>query len=257
MFDISNRLYKIIAGFLIVLSVYFAFQMYFAYKMLPNNNIYPEIFSVSGEGKASMSPDIAKIDLGITTEGGKVETIVKTNTEKMNVVLLEIKNLGIAEKDIKTKNYSLQPRYEWTETGKRIPQGYTLSQSVEVKIRDFVKISKILEIASNNGVNDIGDLQFIIDNIEKAKAEARTKAIANAKDKANLIAQQTGIKLKKITNIYEDTGCGSYGCPYPIYDEVSVMGSDMSAKEMSSVAPSIQTGEQEITVKITLNYRTK
>ncbi|MEK7104165.1 MAG: SIMPL domain-containing protein, partial [Patescibacteria group bacterium] len=128
------------------------------------------------------------MNLGITTEGNKVETIVQANTEKMNAVLTDIKALGIEEKDIKTKNYSLQPRYEWTETGARIPRGYTLTQTIEVKIRDFAKIGNVLEIASSKGVNNIGDLQFTIDDIEKAKSIAREKAIANAKEKAKLIS---------------------------------------------------------------------
>ncbi len=247
MFDLSNRVYKIIAGFLAILAIYFAFQTYFGYKILPNNNIYPETFSVTGEGKASIAPDIATVDLGIITEGNIIDVIVEKNTNNMNAVLADIKTLGIAEKDIKTKSYSLQPRYDWTQTGKRIPQGYSLTQTIEVKIRDFAKIGKVLEIASTKDVNNIGDLQFAIDDLEKAKSIAREKAIINAKEKANLIAKQTGLKLKKIINIYEDTGCGSYGCPYPM--------SDSSAK--ISIAPTIQTGEQEITVKVTLNYRTK
>lgn len=252
MFDLSNRLFKIISGFLVILAVYFGFKAYFDYKTLPQNNIYPETVSITGEGKASVAPDIATVNLGIITEGNKVETIVQTNTEKMNAVLADIKALGIEEKDIKTKSYSLQPRYEWTETGARIPRGYTLTQTIEVKIRDFAKIGNVLEIASSKGVNNIGDLQFTIDDLEKAKSIAREKAIANAKEKAKLISQQTGLKFKKITGIYEDTGA----YPYSTYDSSS-MGAGMSAKELSSVAPTIQTGEQEVTVKITLNYRTK
>ena len=251
-FDISTRLFKIVAGFLIVLAIYFAFSMYVDYKNIPSNNNYPEVVSVTGEGKASIAPNIASVDLTITTEGSKVETIVKTNTEKMNAVIEQIKSLGIEEKDLKTKNYSLQPRYEWTEFGTRIARGYTLTQTVEVKIRDFAKIGSVLETASANGVNSIGDLQFTIDDLEKAKSIAREKAIAQAKEKAKLISQQTGLKLKKITSIYEDNGA----YPYPAYDSVG-MGGEFYTKAMSSVAPTIQTGEQEVTVRITLNYRVK
>ncbi|MDD5433239.1 MAG: SIMPL domain-containing protein [Candidatus Pacebacteria bacterium] len=252
MFDISNRLYKIIAGFLAVLAVYFCFEAYLGYATLPQNNIYPEMVSITGEGKASVSPDVAKVNLGITTEGTKIETIVLDNTTKMNALLGDIKTIGIESKDITTKSYSLQPRYEWDQNGKRISRGYTLSQSIEVKIRDFTKIGQVLEIAANNEVNNIGDLQFTIDDLEKAKAEARTKAIAQAKAKAQVIAAQTGIKLKKLSSIYEDSGA----YPYPMYDS-SGMGGAMTAKEISSIAPTIQTGEQEITVRITLNYRVK
>lgn len=253
-FDFSNRVYKVLSGFLIVLAVYFVFQLYIDYKTLPQNNIYPEMISISGEGKASIVPDIAGVDLGIITEGTKVEDIVQINTDKMNSVISEIKNLGIEEKDIKTTNYSLQPRYEWTDTGSRVSKGYTLTQSISVKIRDFSKIGKILETASAEGVNNIGALRFTIDDMEKARATARGKAIEQAKEKAKMISKETGLKLKKIISIYEDNNG-----VYPSYDYAGAgVGSSSVYKEsLSSVAPSIQTGEQEITVRITLNYRTK
>ena len=252
-FELSNRVYQMVAVFLAVLAIYFGFSIYFGYKALPENNIYPETVSILGEGKATISPDIAAVDLGITTEGAKVETIVQENTDAMNKLLADIKVIGIANKDIKTKTYSLQPRYEYDENGKRISKGYTLSQTIEVKIRDFAKIGNVLEIAANDGANNVGDLQFTIDDMEKARAQAREKAITQAKAKAQAIASQTGIKLKKITSVYEDTGsCGVYGCPY-----TEGMGAGITEKAVSSVAPTIQSGEQEVTVKITLNYRTK
>lgn len=252
-FELSDRLYQVVAVFLAILAIYFGFQAYYDYKMLPENNIYPEIVSITGEGKAAIAPDIAAVDLGITTEGGKVEKIVQENTDAMNKLLADIKALGIADKDIKTKSYSLQPRYEYEKDGTRISKGYTLSQTIEVKIRDFAKIGSVLEIAANDGANNVSDLQFTIDDMEKARAQAREKAIAQAKAKAQAIASQTGIKLKKIISVYEDTGsCGVYGCPY-----AEGMGAGMTEKAVSSVAPTIQSGEQEVTVRITLNYRTK
>ncbi|MDD4990109.1 MAG: SIMPL domain-containing protein [Candidatus Pacebacteria bacterium] len=252
-FELSNRVFQVVAVFLAVLAVYFGFQAYYDYKMLPENNIYPETVSITGEGKATISPDIAAVDLGITTEGAKVEAIVQENTDAMNKLLTDVKALGIADKDIKTKTYSLQPRYEYNEDGTRTSRGYTLSQSIEVKIRDFAKIGQVLETAANDGATNVSDLQFTIDDMEKARAEAREKAITQAKEKAKAIASQTGIKLKKITSVYEDTGaCGSYGCSY-----TEGMGAGMTAKAVSSIAPTIQSGEQEVTVRITLNYRTK
>ena len=252
-FELSNRLYTVIAIFLGVLAIYFGFLIYFGYKALPENNIYPETVSILGEGKATISPDIAAVDLGITTEGSKVENIVQENTNAMNKLLADIKALGIADKDVKTKSYSLQPRYEYDENGKRTSKGYTLSQSIEVKIRDFAKIGNVLETAANDGATNVSDLQFTIDDMEKARAQAREKAISQAKEKAKAIASQTGIKLKKITSVYEDTGsCGTYGCPY-----AEGMGAGMTAKAVSDIAPTIQSGEQEVTIRITLNYRTK
>ena len=208
----------------------------------------PREINITAQGKAVAVPDIALVRVGVQTEGKDVSVIVKDNHIKMNAIIEGLKGLGVAEKDIKTTNYSLNPRYDWPE-GIRIFKGYTLNQEVSVKVRDFTKVGSVLELAVNKGGNLIGDLQFTIDDETKIKALATADAIAKGKAKAESLAKASGLKLKKIINIYEDTAT-----PYCGYGAGTSMNKEMVAE---AVAPQIQAGEQEMTVNITLVYRVK
>ncbi|HEY0087866.1 MAG TPA: SIMPL domain-containing protein, partial [Candidatus Lokiarchaeia archaeon] len=134
-FELSNRLFVVFAILLVGVLGFWTAKVFIDFQSLPNN--YPREITVSGEGRTFAVPDIALIQLGAVTEGLEVGDVVRENTEKMNNILKEIKTLGIEEKDIKTTTYNLAPRYEWTEDGKRIFKGYTLTQQISVKIRNF------------------------------------------------------------------------------------------------------------------------
>ena len=242
--EFSNRLFVVflililgILGFFVALAVY-------RFKTID----YPREMTISGEGRVFAKPDIALVRLGVTTEGWVVKDVVKENTEKMNTVLNEVKNLGIEEKDIQTTRYNLTPRYEWIEKGERIFKGYVLEQEVRVKIRNFEKIGEVIEKATEKGANLIGDLSFTIDDPEAVREKARREAIKRAKDKANKIAAQTGIRLKKLVNVYEDY--------YPI-PQIEAMKDYRGLKAGFPAAPEIQPGEQEVIVRINLVYRVK
>ena len=210
---------------------------------------YPREISVSSQGKVVLSPDVAIIRLGVSSEGSKIADVVKDNTAKMNAVLDEIKKLGVAGEDIKTLNYSLYPRYDYIE-GKRFSHGYTLTQEIQVKSRNFSQVGDILEKSSDKGANTIGDLQFTIDDQTTAKTAALEDAISKAKAKAQKIALAGGLKLGKVMTLYEDSGSAPY---YGIG-----AGYDSSTKlESAAVAPTIEPGQQELTVNVTLVYRVK
>ncbi|MBM4177338.1 SIMPL domain-containing protein [Candidatus Gribaldobacteria bacterium] len=210
----------------------------------------PREISVSSSGKATVTPDIALLKAGVTTEGNSVEKIVAENHTKMNNIIEAVKNSGVEEKDIQTTSYSLTPRYDWLETG-RVFRGYTLNQEIAVKVRNFEKIGDVLELVTKNGGNVIGNLQFTIDDQEKIKAMALENAILNAKAKAKELAKASGLKLGKLINVYEDGVSPYYG--------YGMGGSSLDYKMESSVvpAPQIEAGEQEITVNVTLVYRVK
>ncbi len=247
--EVSNRLLIILAVFAVGALGAWTSNAVFQYLTF-YQGYGPREITVSAEGKASVAPDIALVTLGVTTEGMKVETIVPENTEKMNTILKAIKDLGIEEKDIKTTNYSLVPQYDYLEKTGRVFRGYTLSQEIQVKVRDFAKIGNVLEKGTSNGANLVGSLQFSIDDTEKVKELAKKDAIAKAKAQAALIEKETGLKLGKIKNVYENY--------YPVSYDYG-MGGGSALKEASTVAvpPQIQPGEQEVTVQINLTYAIK
>jgi len=227
--------------------VFFVWQMTYQSKLLDQQN--SNQITVSGEGKVYAKPDVAIISLGFTNTGATVANVTKKNTDTMNAVIDAVKSLKIDEKDIQTTNYRLTPLYNYTQDLGRIFQGYTLQQSIEVKIRDFTKIGDVLSQATTNGANLVGDLQFTIDNPEQFKDQARAKAIAQAKANAQNLAKESGVRLGKLINVYE-----SYS-PYPVvYNSAKEMG--MGGADSAPV-PIIQPGQQEIDITINLTYQVR
>lgn len=212
----------------------------------------PWEITVYAEGKAVVVPDVALVKLGVTSEGLKVGSLVEDNTIKMNAILKDIKDLGVAEKDIQTTNYSLTPRYDYLEIGERVFRGYTLTQEIRVKVRDFARIGDVLEKSTQNGANLVGDLQFTMDDMTKAKELAKKDAIAKAKAQAELLVKETGLKLGEIKNIYE-TSCGPYGDCYGAMG----IGAGGGVETSATAAPTVQPGQQEVSIEISLVYQLK
>jgi len=248
--DLSNRFFVLVSVLIAGALIFGIFQLVYQFKSVNLQN--QNQITISGSGKVYMVPDVAKVTLGIETTGKSVKDITQTNVTAMNKIIEGLKLLAIAEKDIQTTQYSVRPQYNWTERSGRVLDGYIIYQNIEVKIRDFAKISDVLNVATENGVNIVSELQFTIDDIEKVKAQAREKAILEAKEKAKTLASQTGIKLGDIINIYENND--NYYAP--MYSEKSALGMD-EADMVAMPTAQIQTGEQEIQVNLSLVYRIK
>jgi len=204
------------------------------------------LISVDGEGKVFAVPDIAEIQVGLTTEAKTVATAQKENTEKMNAVTKAIKEKGVAEKDIKTSNYNIYPKYDW-QNGKNNIIGYTISQNLDIKIRDTKQVSDIVTVAGEKGANQVGGLNFKVDNEDGLKDQAREQAIKSAQEKAKTLANQLGVKLGKVVSFTESGG----EAPRSLYFGLD---SGMGGSAEKSVAPEIQTGENEIQVNVTIVY---
>jgi uncharacterized protein YggE len=207
----------------------------------------PELrtFSVSGEGKEVVVPNIAEIRIGVISEGLDLTTLQKENSEKMNRIINFLKEKGIDEKDIQTENYSVDPKYDYSKSPYRIV-GYTISQDLKVKVRDLSKIGEILSEAVNYGANNVSGPNFTVDDKEVYLEKAREKAIKDAKEKAEKIAKSAGFKLGKIVGIQE-SGPSEL---YPVMLEEKTV-----AKEIPQ--PQIQPGSQEIKIQINITFEIK
>lgn len=243
--DLSDRMYRLPVTLISVLAIFLVGFLIYEFKSLPQNA--PSEISVSGEGKAYAKPDIAMVSLGVEMQGFKSQDVVNQSNEKMGKIINSLKDLGVHDKDIQTTLYSLNPIYDYTENG-RVFRGYSINQQVSVKIRDFDKINEILDKSVANGANKVGDIRFTVDDMEKFRSEARAKAIEAAKTKALVMAKQSGLRIKKLVNVYE----GGSVSPQPFYD--SGFGGAMLEK---SVAPQIESGQLEINTSVTLIYRVR
>ncbi|MBI2068895.1 MAG: SIMPL domain-containing protein [Candidatus Yanofskybacteria bacterium] len=206
--------------------------------------------SFSGEGKVITKPNIAKIQLSIVTDALTSKAAQDDNSKKSKAVTDYLKKQDIDDKDIKTTSYNIYPQYKYPRYGGQPTiTGYQVNQSMEVKVRDLDKVSNILDGVVAAGTNQVNSLSFEIDDPEALKADARKKAIADAKKKAEELEDQLGIDLGKIVNFSENTG----GYPIPIYVELKADGRG----GMGGDSPSVPTGENEIVVNVSLTYQIK
>ncbi len=210
-------------------------------------------FSVNGSGIVYAKADIANITVGLKT-GIKKSAAEATadSTEKMNRIIKSLNDLSIEEKDIKTSDYILNPVYNWFDGKGQVLQGYEVTQNVSVKVRDLAKIGDVIAKTTEQGANQIGNVSFTIDDEYELKNEARELAIQKAKEKARLIAEQTGMKLGEVKSVYENADISS---PIPMYANAKM---DLEVSNQAALAiPSIQTGQNEIKVEVTLVYEVK
>lgn len=211
-------------------------------------------FSVSGTGIVYAKADIANIDLGFKTGTKKTaaEATVESS-EKMNNIISVIKDLGVDEKDIKTNNYSLNPVYNYTNAKGQELIGYEVYQSLTLKVRDLTKIGDLIAKSTEKGANQVGGISFTIDDEFDLKNQARELAINKAKEKAELIAKQAGMKLGKVKSVSENY---NYGGIVPMYANAK-MEMDSVRGGVGITSPEIATGQNEIQVEVTLTYEVK
>lgn len=210
-----------------------------------NRNFPANSISVSGEGKVFIKPDIALINIGVTKKNIDFVVAQKDATQVVNKTINFLKSKEIEEKDIKTTSYTIYPQYDYIK-GEQKFRGYEVSQNLEITIHNLDSVGEILSGVTQSGANTIGSLRFEVDDIKKAKEEARNEAIMEAKAKAKMLSNQLGVRLKKITSYYESDG----GFPDPIYLSGTAFGKGGDL----TPAPSVPSGENEIKINVSLTY---
>lgn len=204
-----------------------------------------DTFSVEGVGKVSVPPDIAMVSAGVQAQGATVKIAQDLLNKNINAVSVAIKKAGVADKDIQTSGYNINPMYDYTA---RIPRitGYQASSNLTIKVRAIDNANAVIDAVTAAGANQLGGITFDVDNKTKAQNEARQIAVEDAKTKATNAAKIAGFTLGKIINYSEDFGTA----PRPIL---------MMAKAdtgLGTGAPTqVEPGTNEITVTVQLNYQ--
>lgn len=214
---------------------------------------------VRGEGEVMARPDVGAFSFSVTAEAKDAASAQTQSAEKTNAILAYLEEAGVEEKDVKTSGYSLNPKYRYETQvcpvnmycppSDPVIDGYTVTQTVEVKVRDLDKAGDLISGTGERGATNISGLSFTVDDESNLKAEAREAAIADAKEKAQVLADELGVRLVRIMSYYEEEG---YPMPYGGYG-----GDAMMARSEAAVAPSFPTGENETktTVSITFEVR--
>ena len=241
---------------LVVLSIFLAVQALGALKDLKNIDPAYNSISVSGEGEAVAVPDIATFSFTVSADAKAVSDAQGQVTAKMDAILAKLEALGIEEKDIKTTDYSVWPKYTYEPAictssfcppSRQVPDGYTANHSVLVKIRTTGDAGKALAAVGESGATGLSGISFTVDDPDKITDEARALAIKDARDKAEMLADELGVRLVRVVSFYDNTGGG----PIPYYAEG--MGGDM-VRTSDAKAPTIPMGENQIKISVTVTY---
>jgi uncharacterized protein YggE len=205
----------------------------------------PPTISVSGEAHVSVPPDLAEIDGGVTSEAKTAREASEANNAAMGKVLLALKGAGIAEKDFQTSRLSLQPQYaNQGKPGPNVVVGYHASNRVTIELHDVSKVASVIDTLVGAGANEIGGINFMVSEASKLLDDARTRAIADARRKAEIYAKAAGVTLGAPVSISE-----SGGGPMP-------MKFRRMETAMAAAAPVAQ-GEETLQVSVSVSWTIK
>jgi uncharacterized protein len=251
----GNRLLGALA--LVMLIIALASYAILNLTLADKGDITPTI-TVEGKGEVVAVPDIGTFSFSVEAEGETASVAQEQSGTKINEILSYLKEQGIEDKDVKTADYNLYPKYNYEDVpcafGSYCPprepvqDGFTVSQTVTVKVRKTDQAGALIAGVGERGATNISGLNFTVDDIEALSVEAREKAIADAKAKADILARDLGVKITRLVSFYES----NVGMPMPY---------EAKGMEMSAVASdgdfggaNMPVGEESTTVTVSITY---
>lgn len=214
-----------------------------------DNGPYPRIV-VAGQGSVDVAPDMAVLTLTVTRTAETARAALTANSSAMTEVLTVMQAKGIAERDLQTSNFSIRPKYVYPSrksSGEGEPPrivGYTVSNSLSVRVRDISKVGAVLDQSVSLGVNEGGNILFTNDDPSVPMAQARTRAVQDAIARAGTLAEAAGVKTGKLLEISEQ----SYNSgPMPIGR------AEMAISRAADAVP-VATGENSYKVTVNASF---
>ncbi|MBY5404447.1 SIMPL domain-containing protein [Rhizobium leguminosarum] len=207
------------------------------------------VISVTGDGESSIAPDMAVVNLAVVKQAKTAREALDENNKAMNDVLAALKSGGIAERDLQTSGFSIQPQYNYPQPvdgQQQQPQliGYQTINSITIRLRDLAKLGAVIDQSVSLGINQGGDIQFTNDKPDAVIDEARKDAVASAVKKAKTLSEAAGVKLGRILEINENA---PRTMPQPVYRATMM-------KEASDAAVPVQGGENNYNVSVTVTF---
>jgi uncharacterized protein YggE len=202
--------------------------------------VLPPMINVTGTGTVEAAPDIATLSIGVTTQGETAAAALAANTAALEAVLARLTTAGIAPADMQTSNLSLNPNWTGYETNTPVISSYIASNMLTITIRKLDGLGAVLDASVADGANTLNGLTFAVADPKPLLDEARKEAVADARARAELLAEAAGVKLGKIVSITE-TAVGEP--PMPMYKA-----------ELSAAPVPVVGGEVEMSASVTIFY---
>jgi hypothetical protein len=200
---------------------------------------------ISATGEVTRVPDVAIISAGVVARAASATAAMQDSADRMQKVLAALKRAGVADRDMQTSTVSLNPEYRYPQNESPQLVGYTASNTVTVRFRDIRNSGRILDALVGQGANQINGPSLIVDKPEAALDEARARAIAVGRARAELYARSLGLRVVRVVSVNESGGSYPVPPPMPMY----------ARAEMAQAADTkIVPGEQKLQVNLAMTF---
>ncbi len=201
--------------------------------------------SVSSTGEVTVMPDVGYISLGIETKKEDVKDAEEENSKIMNDIMDSLKDFDIEESDIKTVGYNIYPQYE--EYNDEKPSAYAVYNTVQVTVKKLEDMSDIIDAAVSAGANRTNSISFDVLDREESYNEALKNAVENARARAEVLAEASGLKIVGVLTVSESSSS-------PRYYYADTMSYAKAESMDGGYAPSISTGDMEISASVYVTF---
>lgn len=202
--------------------------------------------TVTGTGAVTLTPDLAYVYIGVQTQDASAGVAMSDNTRLAQAVIDAIKDVGVADRDIQTSNFSISPQPKYDDFYNIIGYTYLVQNTVHITVRDLDTLGSLLDAAFEAGANTINSISFDVEDRVEAVSQARLAAVENARKQADELAAAAGVSIGEVQTI-------SY------YDSTPIVKDYMEVRVMAeSAAPvPIESGSMEIRTTVTIVYEIK
>lgn len=211
-------------------------------------NLHNKTIAVSGQGEVTVKPDVAHVHVGVQTTGKTALEAYQSNAETFSKIKAALLEENIADKDIQTIRFNAFPIYDYREGGRELT-GYEVNHVLSVSYRDLESLGQFLDLLTEVGVNRIENIEYATEKKHEYELQALEKALANAREKADVLARGVGQTIKGAVHIQEGTGYNT-----PIFRTFAM---EQMAADTTSAAGSmsIYTGELTITKQVQVIFQ--
>jgi len=200
--------------------------------------------SVTGEGKVTLTPDIATVQLGVITEKPSAKAARQAAATAMTNVVDAIRKLGIEDKDIATASISLSPVYNYPNNATPTIRGYQLQNTVTVTVRNLDQLGDLLDNSVVAGATTINGISFDVADRAAAESQAREAAVKDARAKADTLASGLGVRITGVASVSEQVST-------PVWYGRNVAGEAIAGADAQTP---VMPGTTDVTIDVNVSY---
>ena len=208
-----------------------------------NQAVVSEGLTAHGHAELKAKPDIARFTVSVTTQSDQQAAAAQDNARRTTALLAALKAAGVAEKDIQTQDYNVQPQYDY-KPSPPVLTGFQVTNSIQVTVRELGKAGVILDKATQSGATDVSGLTFDLADRTAAERQALAQAVTEAQSKADAMALAAGVGRGRLLSLTE----GSPVVVQPLFQ----------ARAMAAEAPQpstpVEANEITVTADVTAVY---